>query len=772
MTANRTGVNKPWVGRPIKRREDPRLITGRGRFIEDFRIPDLADVVLVRSIHAHARIVSIASDAARAMPGVIAVVTAADLTGVGGVPVTGDLKIPPHPPLSHEIVRFVGDPIVAIVAENRALAADALERVVIDYEPLPAVVNAADAANDLILVHAELGTNIALTAKIESGDVDAELAAADHRLPIHAGHGRIAALPIETRGGIASYDPLAEQFTLWLSTQAAWGERADLAVALGVGEERIRVITPDVGGAFGAKMTVYRETILLLALAKLVGRPVRYLASRSEDLQSSTSGRDSITDGEVAFDRDGTIRALRIKTVANFGAYLMKHTGIPPMRMLFLPTGAYPIRHLRSEIAGVFTNTGPTGPYRGAGRPEAAFVIERAVSDIAHALGMDQAEIRRRNFIQPDAFPYRNAGGWVYDSGNYEAALDRALAAIDYDARKREVAARRARGKLVGIGIASCVEVSGAGWESAQVTVGPDGTVRAFTGSSPHGSGLEGAFAQIVADQLAIPPGSIAIRWGDTDGGPPGVGTMGSRSTQIGGNAIHQAAIEVRNLLLETAAELLEAAVADLELEHGAVRPRDLPGRALPFSAIVQAYLAKEGGEGITATVRFQPTAESSPFGTTIAVVAIDPETGEPSIERYVSVVDVGNVINPLLVEGQLAGGIVQGMGEALWEQVVYDRSGQLLSGTLTDYSAPRAHWLPEFELSRTVTPSPHNPLGVKGAGEAGAVHAPAAIANAIADALRPFGVQSLDLPLTAEKIWSVIHGRDAGPRDRPAEDA
>ena len=429
-TAQRNGHRL--VGQAVRPLEDPRLISGQGAYLEDLRIPGMVDMALVRSIEPHARIASIDTSAARAMPGVIAVITGDDLQDVGGVPVGGNLKIPAHPPLARDVVRFVGDPIAAVIAESRYQALDAADAVEVSYESLPAISEARQAlAEGAPLVHAEFDSNITLEAKFEAGDADAEFASAEHRLAVHVGHGRVAALPMETRGGIGAYDAETGQYTLWLSTQAAWLERGDAAQALGVPEENVRVITPDVGGAFGGKMTIYRETILTLAAARVVGRPVRYIATRSEDLLSSMHGREAYTDGEVAFDSDGRIRALRLRTVANFGAYLMKYSGGPPMRMLYFPTGAYDIRHVQSEAIGVFTNTGPMGPYRGAGRPEAAYFIERVVSDVAHALDMDQAEIRRRNFIPPEAFPYKNAGNFTYDSGNYVGALERALDLVD-----------------------------------------------------------------------------------------------------------------------------------------------------------------------------------------------------------------------------------------------------------------------------------------------------------------------------------------------------
>jgi aerobic carbon-monoxide dehydrogenase large subunit len=763
------------VGQAIRPMEDPRFISGQGEYLEDLRIPEMVDVALVRSIEPHARITSIDASAALAMPGVIAVITGDDLKDIGSVPVGGNLKIPAHPPLARDIVRFVGDPIAAVVADSRYRAQDAADAVVVTYESLPSVSEARQAlAEDSPLVHEEFGSNITLEAKFEAGDVEAEFAAADHRLAVHVGHGRVAAMPMETRGGIGAYDAESDQYTLWLSTQSAWLERTDAAQALGVPEENIRVITPDVGGAFGGKMTLYRETILLLALARIVGRPVRYLATRSEDLLSSMHGREAYTDGEVAFDDDGRVRALRLRTVANFGAYLMKYSGGPPMRMLYFPTGAYDIRHVHSEAVGVFTHTGPMGPYRGAGRPEAAYFIERVMSDVAHALGMDQAEIRRRNFVPPEAFPYTNAANMTYDSGNYIGALERALELIDYENLTREIAERRQAGEVVGIGLASCVEVSGGGSESGVVTLKDDGQVHAITGTSPHGQGLATAFAQIIADELTVPLEAITVTHGDTSVGPRGIGTMGSRSLQLGGSALREAAREVRDQLLQAAAEMLEVSIDDLVLESGRIGPAGVPSRAVEIRDLVKSYVESQSQdeasstaavEGLEATVQFQADGESFPFGTTIAVVAIDRDTGVPSIERFVSVDDVGNVINPVLVEGQLIGGAVQGIGETLWEEVAFDGSGQPLSGTLMEYAVPRAEWLPHFELDRTVTPSPNNLLGAKGVGEAGTVHAAPTIANAVMDALRPFGVEPLDLPITPQKIWRIIHHGGAGIR-------
>lgn len=763
------------VGQGVKRLEDPRLVVGEGSYLEDLAIDNLADVALVRSPYAHAKILSIDTTAARAMPGVIAVILAEDLAEVGNIPVRGDLKVPPSPPLARAIVKFVGDPVVAIVAEDRNKARDAVDAIVIDFEPLSVVIDPFEAIKPgAALVHDEFESNIVMSSSMETEHIDAAFDAADQRIPVRMGHGRVAAMPIEPRGGIGIHDEETDQYTLYLSTQAAWIERTDVAQALGLPEEQIRVITPDVGGAFGAKMTTYRETVLLLAVAKIIRRPVRWIATRMEDLQSSMHGREAVTDGEVAFDSDGRIRGLKLKTVANLGSYLMKYSGGPPMRMLLFPTGAYTIKEFRSEIVGVFTHSGPMGPYRGAGRPEAAYFIERVMNDVAHALGMDQAEIRRRNFIPAASFPYTNAAGVTYDSGNYEHALDRALEILNYKQATREIAQRRLNGEAVGIGIASCVEVSGGGEESGTVELHEDGHVTVITGASPHGQGLVTSLAQIISDELGVPLSDITVIFGDTSIGSRGGGTMGSRSLQLGGSAIKKAAEHIRKTIMETAARLLEVSPTDLLLHDGRITPAGSPQHSITITEVVSRVVHDQSrGEvndvsavhGIQQTIQFQADGDSFPFGTTIAVVSIDRETGRPSIERFISVEDVGHIVNPLLVEGQLIGGIVQGIGETLWEQVVYDEDGQLVTGTLMDYAVPRAKWLPVFELDHTTTPSPTNPLGAKGVGEAGTVHAPPAVANAVIDALRPFAVESLDLPLTMEKLWRVIHFGGAGIR-------
>jgi carbon-monoxide dehydrogenase large subunit len=570
--------------------------------------------------------------------------------------------------------------------------------------------------------------------------------------------------------------------------------REGVAAVLGVPEEQLRVIAPDVGGGFGAK-AFYREDALAAHLSMRLGRPVKWVATRVDDMLSTLHARDMVSYAEAAVAGDGRILGLRVRTLANVGAYLLRHGPLPPLRMVNYPTGAYRIEHLDAEVLEVLTNTVPTGPYRGAGRPEATFLIERVVDAVAMELGMDPAEVRRRNFIPPDQFPYRTAGGVTYDSGNYARALDLALEMSDYPRLRREQAERRARGELVGIGLATYVEVSGGGWESGVVRLERGGTVTAITGASPHGQGHETTFSQVIADVLGVSPEQVTVQHGDTAIGPPGTGTFGSRSVLLGGSALHRAASEVRDALLRMASQRLEVAPEDLVLEHGGVHLRGVPDRAVSLRELAEAAygaLAAPTGtpgqaislrasaervpevngapNGLEARVKFQAEGDAFPFGAYVAAVRVDPETARVEIERLVAVDDCGNAVNPLLVEGQLHGAIAQGLGETLLEEIVYDESGQILTSTLMDYAAPKADDMPPLAVDRTVTPSPFNPLGAKGVGEAGTVGSPPAIANAIVDALSPLGVRHLDVPITSERLWRVLVERTADRRRPTAE--
>jgi len=751
-------TNHAWVGRPLRRFEDERLLLGKGQYLEDLARPRMAHVVLIRSPHAHARLTDVDLQAARGLPGIVAVVTADDLQSFGSIPAAlpGNRAVPEHPVLARDVVRFAGEPVVAVVAERLDQAQDAATAVTVSYEPLPFVVDGPAALGpNASLVHDALGTNEAFKVHRSVGDVESAFARADRIVRVSVRHARVAALPIEPRSVLAWDDANTGQLTVCLGTQAAWLERTDLAKVLGIAEDDLRVITPDVGGAFGAKMTAYREDAVVAALARRVDRPVRWLSTRVEDLQSSMHGREASSDGEAAVLADGRVLGLRVRTIANLGAYVMKFGAGPSQRMTTFPTGAYAIEHLDADVVGAYTNTAPTGPYRGAGRPEAAFFAERMMDEVSHALGLDPGEVRRRNFIPATSFPYTTAGGMSYDNGDYAGTLNRALEVADYPVLREQQARRRAAGELVGIGIASTVEVSGGGFESGEVTVGLDGSVRAITGSSPHGQGLQTTFAQVIADQLGVRPEHVEVRYGDTASGPRGVGTMSSRSGTLGGNALRTAAEIIRARLLAAAAALLEASPTDLLLLDGTVAVRGVPDRRVSFHDVVAGL-----GEGpLSARVDYSNEGgDTFPFGSTIVLVSIDPETGHVEIERFVGVDDCGKVLNPVIVDGQLHGGIAQGIGEALLERVHYDdQSGQLVTSSLLDYAVPSAARIPWLELERTETPSPRNPLGMKGVGESGAVSAPPAIANALFDALRPSGVRDLQLPMTSERIWEAL---------------
>ncbi|MDQ3811080.1 MAG: xanthine dehydrogenase family protein molybdopterin-binding subunit [Chloroflexota bacterium] len=725
--------------------------------------PGTAHVCLVRSPYAHARITDLDLTSARAMPGVLVVVTADDLPPLASIPAAlpGGRPVPEHPALARGLVRFAGEPVVAVVAERPELAMDAATVVAIEYEPLPAVVDGPAALESTSpLVHEGLGTNEAFCVQRTSGDVDAAFRTADRVVDVRVKHARVAAIPIEPRGVLAWVDGETGRLTVNLGTQAAWLERTDLATVLGLAEDDLRIVTPDVGGAFGAKMTLYREDVIVAGLARQLGRPVRWMSTRVEDLQASMHGREAVSQGQVAVRKDGRMLGLRVRSVANLGAYLMKYGAGPVQRMTVFPTGTYAIEHLDAVAIGALTHTAPTGPYRGAGRPEAAFFAERMADEVAFALGLDPAEVRRRNFIPRDAFPYTTAGGVSYDSGDYAASLEEALERVDYSKLRRQQAERRARGELVGIGIASTVEVSGGGAEGGEVTIDETGAITAITGASPHGQGHITTFAQLIADQLGVEPARVKITFGDTDSGPRGGGTMGSRSGTLGGNAIQVAAATVRARLLEAAGGLLEAAQEDLLLEDGTVSVRGVPARRVSFGDVVVSL----GGGPVTSRSSFSAEGgDTFPFGATVAVVSIDRETGRVRIEQFVAVDDCGKVLNPVIVEGQLHGGIAQGIGEALLEEVRYDAAGGLITGSLSDYAVPTAAAIPYLDLSRTETPSPRNPLGMKGVGESGTVSAPPAIANAVLDAVRPEGVTDLELPMTADRIWRALHGARGG---------
>jgi carbon-monoxide dehydrogenase large subunit len=609
-------------------------------------------------------------------------------------------------------------------------------------------------------LHAALAGNVVFAREVRSGEPEAAFRDAAAVVEAAFEQPRLAGMPMEGRGVVARYDKAAGRFEITLSTQSPHGARETLAEVLGVDQEQIRVIAPDVGGGFGVKGIDYPEEALAAHLARHLGRPVAWAEDRIENLKTTIQGRGQRARFRAAAAADGTITAIDGEILADLGGYCYSVTAIIPTLTMLVGTGAYRIRNVRLRTRGVATNKAPGGPYRGAGRPEGAYYIERLIDIVAARLGLEPAAVRRRNFIE--TFPYKGATGLVYDSGNYGGLLDRALALADYNGWRRERARRRQRGGLpLGIGLSTWIETAGGGetWETAIVRVEPSGAVSAVTGSSPHGQGLATALSQILADTLGLTPEEVAVRHGDTDAIPEGVGTFASRSLSLGGSAMLKAAAEVRKRIVAAAARLLEAAPRDIVLEGGRAGVRGVPKRTLGF-----AEIASRGGESLEASVRFESERVMTPSGAHVAVVEVDPETGAVIVLSYVAVDDCGRVVNPLLVEGQVHGSLAQGFAQALFEQVVYGDDGQLQTGSLLDYSAPNAADLPPVVSAVQETPSPLNPLGSKGIGESGTIGAPPALVNAVHDALRPLGVAAIDMPMTPDRVWRAI--RDARADD------
>ncbi len=763
------------MGAQVKRKEDPRLITGTGSYVGDMKLPGMHHVALVRSPYPHATIRAINSAAALQRPGVLAVITGHDLVdhcelmptasaGEGG----GGKQAPNRSryALSVERVRYVGEPVAAIIATTPEIAADAIADVEIDWEPLPAVVDLLQAmAADAPLIFADMSSNVEHTHKRNAGDVEAAFASAHTIVRQRMVNQRLAGVPMEGRAVAAAPDPLTEGVTIWTSTQTPHQVRGEIARVLRLAENQVRLITPDVGGGFGVKIGIYPEEALLALLARRFNLPLRWVETRLEHMLATTHGRGQVADVEAAVTAEGQVTALRMRIVADIGAYPLA-PGIPNLTVA-MAVGVYHIPNIDIEVSCVHTNTTPIAAYRGAGRPEAAYYIERLMDRIAVELGMDPAEVRRKNFIPPDAFPYKTPTGLVYDSGAYDQALSKALELANYPALRAEQAQRRAQGeqRVLGIGVACYVEMCGFGpYESAQVRVDPSGTVTVFTGISPHGQGTSTTFAQIVADQLGADFASIVVRHGDTATTPMGVGTMGSRSLAVGGAALVRAVEKVREKARRIAAQLLEANAEDIVLEGGRYHVRGSPDSGVTLAQIARrAYsgrLPADIESGLEASDFFRPPGLIYPFGAHVAVVEVDIETGVVQIRDYISVDDCGPRISPLIVTGQVHGGLAQGIAQALLEEVVYDENGQLLSGSLMDYALPRADLFPPFTVDQTETPTPHNPLGVKGIGEAATIGSTPAITNAVIDALQHLGVRHLDMPLRPEKIWRAVTGR------------
>ena len=760
-------VLRSMVGASVKRKEDPGLINGAGKYTGDIKLPGMAHVAFLRSPYAHAEIGAIVSAAAIARPGVQAVITGADLRDSWEtVPVAGGRKARAaysHYAISVGRARHVGEIVAAVIADSAETAADALDDIEVDYAELPAAADLLSAyADDAPPVFEGLDSNIIDTGEKKSDDIDEVFANAPHTLSQRMSSQRVAGVPMEVRAVLAAPDAVTGGLTLWTSTQIPHGVRSALAEALRLPENTLRVIAPNVGGGFGVKNQLYPEELALAKLAMERNMPLRWSGTRAEHFSSTTHGRSQIADIEVAFNNDGRILGLRLHVIGELGAY-------PPFYDIahltgLMASGNYDIPSVHFRASNVFTNTVAVAAYRGAGRPEAIYYIERAIDMIAGELGMDPADVRRRNYIQPDQFPYETPTGSTYDTGEYERNLDAALNAAGYAGLRDEQARRSGNGagSLLGIGMATYVEMCGFGpYESGVVRVEPSGTVTVYTGTSPHGQGLQTTFAQIVADEIGADYEDIVVRHGDTGSQPVGVGTFGSRSLAVGGSALVRASKVVREKAIKIAAHMLEAAPSDIEFADGEYRVKGSPGSSLKLDKIAaRAYsdrLPDDIDTGLEGTDFFRPPDFIYPFGTHIAVVEIERETGVVSLRDYWSVDDCGPRISPLLVAGQIHGGLAQGIGQALLEEVIYDDAGQLLTGTMMDYTMPRADDFPHFSLEQTVTETTLNPLGAKGIGEAATIGSTPAVVNAVMDALRPFGVRHIDMPLTPRRVWEAM---------------
>ncbi|HEY2702783.1 MAG TPA: molybdopterin cofactor-binding domain-containing protein [Candidatus Dormibacteraeota bacterium] len=770
------------IGAHIQRREDPRLITGHGNYIDDMKLPGMLHMSVVRSPYPHARIVSIDTAEALASPGVRAVYIAKDFQAVltGGIPaapafVPDKKQVPNQYPIADGEAVYQGEPVAVVLADDRYLADDAAQLVSIDYDPLPAVIDLDKAIEPgSPTAHTGAPDNIAWEAIFPGGDIEAAMAEAEVTLSLRITQQRLFPLAMEGRGCVAEWVPFSNRLTLWTSTQVPHFLRLFISGTLGLTEAQMRVVSNDVGGGFGAKLRPYPEEYLACAASKLVGLPVKWIETRSEGLQATTHGRGQIYDLEVGARRDGTLLGLRITQLLDAGAYVGVFGSFQTCAIL-LGGGCYTFKAVHGRSLGILTNRVSTDPYRGAGRPEATHLVERIVDLVAGELGLDPVEVRRKNFIQPEDFPHPNNFGLVYDSGNYQGTLDRALEMVGYDELRKRQAELREQGRYLGIGLSTWVEICGLGpssatapaagvalVESSTVRVHPTGSVTVSTGTHSHGQGHETTFSQIVSDSLGVPYESIDIKHGDTGESPFGYGTYGSRSLAVGGISILKSCQKVVEKARRLAAHIFEAAEEDVVFDQGRFYVKGSPDNAKVLGELAFASYGAglpEGMEqGLEAVTYFDPPNFVWPFGCHICVVEVDPETGGVDLQRYIAVDDCGNVINPMIVDGQLHGGIAQGIAQALFEEVVYDEeSGQLLTGTLLDYLVPTMAEMPRYELDRTVTPSPTNELGVKGIGEAGTIAASAAVINAVVDALSPFGIKHVEMPARPDRIWSLI---------------
>ena len=778
VTSNPPGDS---VGTSLRRKEDPPLITGQGRYVDDISLTGMLWMAFVRSPEAHARVVSIDTSAAKARAGVVAVYTGEDMSDIGGplpmawAPPGVEVNNPEHWPLARGEVNHVGDPVAVVIGDDRYAVTDATEDVLVEYEPLPVVVDPEKAIAGGPLVHESLGTNQVHEWTLAGGDVEAGFAEADVIVERRVVNHRIAGAPIECRGVIADYR--AGELTLYTSTQVPHFVRLFMALLIGLSEDQVRVIAPDVGGGFGQKLQVYGEELTACWVSKQIGRPVKWVETRSENMSVAHQGRDQIAHVKMGAKRDGTIVSWHVKILADFGAYNMILTPLIPSLGAFVMGGCYKIPNVQTDIVGVFTNKCPTDAIRGAGRPEATQMIEVTVDQLAHELGMDPVDIRRKNFIPAEDFPAAVATGVVYDSGNYQGTLDKLMEHVDLPAFRAEQVKLREEGIYRGLGLCTWTEICGlapsritgpagvgvqAGlWESAMVRVHNTGSVTVYTGTSPHGQGLDTAMAQIVADKLGVDTSVVDVIHGDTATGPEGRGTYGSRSLATGGEAVAKCTDKIVAKAKQIVAAELEAAAEDIVVENGKFSVKGSPDKGMALADVAGvAYIGAvpEGLEpGLEETTFHDPENFVFPFGAHACIVDVDAETGKASVVRYVAIDDCGNPINPLLIDGQVHGGVVYGIGQALYERVHYDEDGQLVTGTFVDYAIPTAAEVPMFETDRTVTPSPVNSMGVKGVGEAGTIAASAAVTNAVIDAIRPLGVEYMNMPLSPMRVWQEI---------------
>ncbi len=774
-------------GSGIRRREDPRLITGSATYTDDITLPDMAYAAMLRSPHAHATIKNIDTKAAVAAPGVVAVYTGADIEGqLEPVPCAwllpdSDLKIAGYPCIAKDVVRYTGDIVAVVVADNRYQAYDALDLIEVDYDPLPTVINPKAAAKaDAPQLHDDIEGNQAFHWTVTGGDVDAAFAEAETNgiiIKDRILQQRLIPNAMETRSAVAQYNRASGELTLWSTTQNPHIARFLCSVVTGVPEDKLRVIAPEVGGGFGSKIAVYPADFLTIFCSKSLGRPVKWTETRSENYQATTHGRDHVQDVELSATKEGEITGLRCTVYAGMGAYLSTAApGIPTILHGLMLSGCYTVPAVKEDVYGLYTNGVPVEAYRGAGRPEATFMLERLIDVLAAKLNLDPAAVRQKNFIPKFDDGHDVVTGLTYDSGDYPGGLTKLLEHTDYKTLRAKQAEGPINGKYTGIGISSYVEICGLGpsqvagaigfqgglWESAIVRVHPTGKVHVFIGASPHGQGEETTFAQIVASEIGVDANDVKIFHGDTDNTPMGWGTYGSRTTAVGGAALAVAVRKIRDKAKVLAAHLLEASAEDMEYADGKffVKGSSDKSKTIQDVALMAnvAWDLPEGMEaGLEASTFYDPPNFVFPYGSHLAVVEVDTETGHVELIKYTALDDCGPQINPVIVEGQVHGGVVQGIGQALWEEAVYDDSAQLTTGTMLDYALPRADKLPPIEVISTVTPSPHHPLGVKGVGEAGTIASTVTVYNAVMDALKPLGVTSIDMPFTPERVWRAI---------------